>query len=200
MNRFKDCDEDVAAVTCQRMVFSDKTKRILFADSYHFNNNSVFRTALMLGPTSAPLLRAKFVEAVGGWDEQMEARQDWDLWIRLMKSYKAVFIDEALWIYHEVTFEHIGGSSKRQVNAHERIISKYFQHFEDDIYEYRDILSILSMTYALTGNVKASLTNYLRVLRLKPFMICGNFKLFCKILKRFVRYVLQSNKILRLHI
>ena len=61
---------------------------------------SMFNISLEMGPTSAPLLRTKHVIRVGGFDEAIQARQDWDLWIRICKYYKAEVVYEALWIYH----------------------------------------------------------------------------------------------------
>ena len=56
----------------------------------------LLRTNVVVGSNSTAMVRRAFLEASGGFDESLPARQDVDLWIRLAKHYSFDYVDEIL--------------------------------------------------------------------------------------------------------
>lgn len=52
--------------------------------------------ALNVVTTSAAVVRAECLEAVGGFDEALPTMEDWDLWLRIATRYEFRFVDEPL--------------------------------------------------------------------------------------------------------
>lgn len=50
-------------------------------------------------PQCTPLVRKQAVVEAGGFNEQLRAAEDWDLWLRLASQHQFAFIDEPLALY-----------------------------------------------------------------------------------------------------
>lgn len=62
-------------------------------------DDNLSRTLLtdnVIGETSVGMVRRSALEAIGGFDEELPAAQDMDLWLRLCERYGADFVPEAL--------------------------------------------------------------------------------------------------------
>jgi len=76
-------------------------------------------------PTSTYVVRRSVMEAAGYFDESLEARQDWDMWIRVARQVPIAVVPEAL-----VDFRHHAGprtvtDPERELRAYRRIMDKY---------------------------------------------------------------------------
>jgi GT2 family glycosyltransferase len=76
-------------------------------------------------PTSCWLLRLACLEEVGGFDERLPARQDWDLWIRLAEKYKIVAVPQVLVDEGQHPGERIRSNPTRELLAHRMIFQKH---------------------------------------------------------------------------
>ena len=52
--------------------------------------------------TPAALVKKECFETWGGFDERLPALEEWDLWIRLSKSFRFLYVGEPLVIWHSV--------------------------------------------------------------------------------------------------
>ncbi|GAB7021076.1 glycosyltransferase family 2 protein [Halostagnicola bangensis] len=81
----------------------------------------------LIGTTSSVAVPKESFEAVGGFNENLPALQDWDLWIRLLQQYEADFSPsvDVEWTVHEDSEGQIAGQPMKYMKAHEQIRSSY---------------------------------------------------------------------------
>jgi len=75
--------------------------------------------------TSAFILRKKVFQKVGGFDLTLQARQDWDMWIRLASEYKIQAVPELLVQYGEHAGSRTASDPTQEIRAFEMIRKKY---------------------------------------------------------------------------
>lgn len=84
-----------------------------------------------MGGCSFPLIKKSVLNQLGGFDLDMPASQDYELWLRICKSYKIAYVNESLVIYH-VGNEAITTNPERRIKGfsilcekHQDIFRKY---------------------------------------------------------------------------
>jgi glycosyltransferase involved in cell wall biosynthesis len=85
-----------------------------------------------IGSTSCLLCRRVALEAVGGFDESLAARQDVDLYVRLAERYLFAFVDDPLITLHLHDRPNIGTDFTRSIEAHWQFLEKYRDLIESD--------------------------------------------------------------------
>lgn len=81
--------------------------------------------------TQSVVIRKKYFEKLGMFDENLPRLQDWELFIRVSKYYKFKCIDEPLLnSYH--TLDSISTDDEARVKALEIILAKHFEDFNRD--------------------------------------------------------------------
>lgn len=101
--------DGVAIVGCDSLRVIDGKEKY-----YHpkYDSNDYLGSILIgnfMGSTSFPLIRKKCIQEVSGFDINLGACQDYDLWIRLIQRYRCDFINDALVKYYisdDSTFKH----------------------------------------------------------------------------------------------
>lgn len=76
-------------------------------------------------PTSAYVVRRDVFKKVGGFDETLQARQDWDMWIRLASEYEIGVVPEALVDYREHSGVRTATNPQNEIDAYKTIMAKY---------------------------------------------------------------------------
>ncbi len=76
-------------------------------------------------PTSTYMVRKEAFERVGYFDVELQARQDWDMWIRLAAEYKIGCVPEPLLDFREHPGPRTASNPKKEIIAYERIMEKY---------------------------------------------------------------------------
>ena len=119
-------------VYCGCIVTDDDTgERIVQKKKFYRGN--VYKHILeknFIGTTSFPLIRKQYLINVGGFDEELPACQDYDMWIRLCEHYSVDFINEPLVIYHNHSGDQITKSVSKRINALTRLIMKNEEAFQ----------------------------------------------------------------------
>ena len=145
------------------------------------NDKAIFDTASKCGPTAAALIRTKCLEAAGGFDELMPARQDWELWIRMLYRYKAEFVEDVLWVYHIHDGVHVFGNMQNRIKAMNRIISKNIVYLEKNTAEYRDCFMELIRLYIVEKDMRNAFSSFVRAVKIEPEKICRSVYRFAVI-------------------
>lgn len=84
-----------------------------------------------IGTVSSAIIPRTVFEAVGGFDEELPARQDLDLWLRIAKHWDLLAVDEPLTVY--VNHQHgISKSFDKKIRAHELFLDKHRSLYEGD--------------------------------------------------------------------
>lgn len=84
-----------------------------------------------IGTVSSVLIPRSVFSDVGGFDPDLPARQDLDLWLRIADRWPIVAVSEALTVY----VNHTHGISKdfsKKIDAHERFLQKHRDIYETD--------------------------------------------------------------------
>jgi glycosyltransferase involved in cell wall biosynthesis len=76
-------------------------------------------------PTSTFVLRKEIFKKAGAFDPALQARQDWDMWIRLAAAHKVGAVPEALVQYREHVGPRTASDPMREIRAFETIRTKY---------------------------------------------------------------------------
>ena len=191
--KFNECGDDVAAVSCSWIAVNEETHKSVLIDSGQMaGSRSIFRTSLSMGPVSVPLLRTKCVVSVGGFNKDINTREDWELWLRLMKRYNQAFIHDALFVYHDHSGDRLTKSFARMIQAHEYILSEYFSVIEEDMSAYRDMLISTASIYAEAGKIGRSTATYFKFVNVKPFMIISNIRAFLRVISGYMKFSLKT--------
>ncbi|GEL68114.1 glycosyltransferase family 2 protein [Marinilactibacillus psychrotolerans] len=84
----------------------------------------------VIGATPNVMVKKNILEKSGVFDEEMPAKQDYDLWIRICQYTKVGFVPEAMMNYYNVTGKkQISSSTKKHENAIDLINKKYVELF-----------------------------------------------------------------------
>ena len=97
---------------------------------------------------------------IGGFDEQLPARQDWDLWIRVTSLGFGVQNLVGTYINNANGGGRISSGLKRKMEGTERLYEKHLELFSADPIAHRKILNIIGLMYILDNDIKAG--DYLR--------------------------------------
>ena len=124
----------IGLIYCNCLVVDDDTgKQMYQRKKFHRGNvhNLVLRSNF-IGTTSFPLIRKECLIDTGGFDEDLPACQDYDMWIRLCERYPVDYIDEPLVIYHNHSGEQITKNASKRIIALTRIIHKNERILQED--------------------------------------------------------------------
>ena len=157
----------------------DSTAQICKCKCY---SGKVFDTLLQdgnfIGSTSVPLIRKKCLESVGGFDESLEACQDYDLYIRIARQYRVSFVDGNYTIYHVHKGDRISTDARAKLHGEISIIKKYSDEIaripQAKIRLYRHMI----ICYCSLRKRKRSLKIWISTIKLKPLDLSGNLKFF----------------------
>jgi glycosyltransferase involved in cell wall biosynthesis len=111
---------------------------IIDRKNVYYEADNLHEVALAGCPIGSPtpVIKKRYFEEVGGFDDRLPACQDWDLWIRLSKVCLFYSIRQSLAQYG-VHGEQISTNIFRKINARKTILEKY----RDEISECPKILS-----------------------------------------------------------
>lgn len=76
-------------------------------------------------PTSAYIVRKTVFNEVGIFDTDLQARQDWDMWIRLAQKYEIECVPEPLVYFREHEGERTASNPFKEINGYRMIRKKY---------------------------------------------------------------------------
>jgi glycosyltransferase involved in cell wall biosynthesis len=83
-----------------------------------------------IGTTSQVIMRKEALTAVGGFDEKMQARQDYELWIRVSHKFQCAGVDESLFTHYMHSGIQISKDPKRALQGYKHIYTKHKRHYK----------------------------------------------------------------------
>ena len=130
----------------------------------------------IIGGMSMPLLRTSCVKAVGGFDELMQSAQDIDLWIRIAKKYKVVYLEEPLVNYYFHVGEQITKNPQKKIAGLERLLEKNREFLEKHPQLLWKRTIALIPYYCSAGMKSRALAKWKEAVILCPNKWCRNLK------------------------
>ncbi len=166
LSSFKTLQPDYAMVSCNHIfnVNGKKTEKV------HECSGDMYETLLLknwIGSTSLPLIKKKALLSVGLFDTRLESSQDLDLWIRLIRNYKVLIIDEFL---VEITIhgDQITSQLEKKIAGQLQFVEKYSTELEKFHVAKAKHLYSLGFLYAVNKDVKKSRRFFLKSLSYSP--------------------------------
>ncbi len=101
--------------------------------------------------TSCFMIKKECFDACSSFDESLQARQDWDMWIRIALKYKIDCVPEVLVEYGQHTGERTISNPYKELNAHKAIFKKY-RHLRQQ-FPFWITLQALASMYRRRGRV-----------------------------------------------
>lgn len=153
VNKYLVDNNDVALLsTAYRIIFKNMTQKV------HKNSNkgNIFFKEIygdLMSPTSAIIIKKSVFSTVGTFDENLEARQDYDMWLRVCEKYKVGFLNKILVdIYRD---------------GHERISDNYIKHIEATKKVLEKIISNPIIDERYHKKIKSMHYRYITIVALK---------------------------------
>ena len=112
----------------------------------------IFEAQLMkdwVNPTSTVMVRSECFERVGGFNNGLPARQDYELWIRLSRHYHFDYIQEPLVTMHVDSNNRITDDIDARMEAHSRVLESIRSDIRSLPWHKRR--RVLSMQYFTLG-------------------------------------------------
>ncbi len=125
---FKSVETEVGVVYCgcELIVDGRIIKRPLPKGSSSDFRIRALKKCPINSPT--PLIRRQLFEKVGGFDTDLQACQDWDLWIRLSQVCKFHGVKENL-AFYRVHGEQISSCLEKKIDSRKALLEKHFLAF-----------------------------------------------------------------------
>ncbi len=163
-------------------------KRELIHDNF-FDPALTYRKLLhedRIGSTSQAMIRREVFDTVGLFDTDMPARQDYEMWLRISRSFKVAGIAEGLYLYSTGDDKgKITRNWKKNVDAHILIGKKYGPDIRGDRKAGFNVVFHLAHYYRLGGKRMKALSCYIRSFFISPSSFFKQaFYLFDKLFNR----------------
>lgn len=173
ISKFEELHHKVGVVYSGLSVFSNGE---LVRQDIPVKSGNIYRDQLLqdyVFPTSTIMVRKECLMEIGGFDETLPARQDYDLSLRLSKLYEFAFIPEPLVKIYWDSDKRVTNSQKRRL-AGEIIINKIAKEIRHKPnYKQRSILSHqyfnLGVFSYYSNDTKYGLNYLLKAVKLNPF-------------------------------
>lgn len=169
-------------------LFSDPAVGMVYCDGYSFldddkNKLGVFREASLfdrpishelelfndyIGSTSQAIIRRDCFAAVGLFDCDMPARQDYELWLRISKRYKIVGTSEKLLYYRKHSGERISTNWLKCYESYKLILSKYRNDYDRNNYAKAKLVLRIAVSAYKAGKLLASVGFFLSAFLTSP--------------------------------
>ncbi|MCA1790302.1 MAG: glycosyltransferase, partial [Thioalkalivibrio sp.] len=167
---FRQHDEDVALV-CTSFFRIDESKGTCTISRPRLVE-PLERELLMLnviGPTSTVMCRRAALLAIDGFDDELPAMQDMDLFLRLALRYRLVLVDEPLVRYHTHEAGNIGKDLANATTARRIFAAKYKQLIEADPKVRRHRLEEDAEIHFRANEPQEAAPRFAALLRLAPY-------------------------------
>ena len=121
-------NKTIGGVYCGLREIEIKSGKILNDKKRSFKEGFILSDLLIkdvTAPTSTYLIRKKVFDEVGQFDEKLQARQDWDMWIRLSTKYEIRAVKENLIDLRHHEGPRTASNPFKEINAYQSIRAKY---------------------------------------------------------------------------
>ena len=129
------------------------------------------RENIIPGGGSGVVVRRSVLEDVGLFDDKLPSRQDYELWLRILKKYDAEYVGDVLVEIDFSSSGRISDNHREKLDARDLVFQKHqslyrkFNLVAD--YEYRSAW----LCHHMIGNVSEARRRYIRVFKMRPLYL-----------------------------
>lgn len=173
--------DDTALVYGPYIVFNEITKEKSINEIPE-RNGMLYKELLshgnFVGGLSMPMMKTKCIKEIGGFDEEMPAVQDMDLWLRLSQLYRFKYMAKPYVVYHVHNGEQITSNPVKKIAGLERLMNKNRAMLEKNKTIHARYCRSLAMYHTRAGNKKNAYILLFKAIRLCPLEIGKNVRCF----------------------
>ena len=129
-----------------------------------------------IGTTTQAVVRREVFESCGAFDETLEARQDYEMWIRISRKYEIVGVDERLFDHFVYGNEQISRKWEKCVQGHTAIFRKYYDDIKSDPAARFNYIFYMAHYFRTGGKSAKALLWYSKAFFISPVLF---FKMGC---------------------
>lgn len=190
-------NEQVGLVYCAVNVVNDITKENFLLNDKFFEGNVLEELLYenFIGSTSFPILKKDVILDVGGFDVNMLASQDYDLWIRVCSKYEVRCTQEILVNYYVHEGEQIGKTSYKRIAGYERLLSKYADYYDKNTIAYCNRKRMLIYDYCNEKEFKKAIVAIQKCIKMQPLKVKTNCRAVFTILKSIFKNITNKERI-----
>lgn len=125
-------NDNTALVYCGRYTYYAE-KDIEELQKTKFHKGKVFDKLILenfIGSTSFPLIRKNIFKVLGGFDVNMPAAQDYEMWLRISKEFCVDYVRKPLVRYYVHTGEQITKNYGKKLDAYEKLMKKHINYLQ----------------------------------------------------------------------
>ena len=116
---------DICYTAMRKMYWKNRWRQDRFNSTPPVNPIKAILTDNYIGPTSSVMIYKSFLDRIGGFDHQLLALQDWDLYIRLIQAgAKAEGLNRVLVEYYKIDENTVSRNFRNFYSAGKHIITK----------------------------------------------------------------------------
>lgn len=180
---------DVAIAYCNAIIRHIETKKESVRFNTPQNEGNIFAEMIaknVIGSCSFPLFRTDIIKSYGGFNAAMPALQDWELYLRILKRYKAVYVHKPLAVYYFYEGERISAHPEKRTEAYELL----HNHIKLDLPSNKKCASAFYLMgtyfYSLAGDMRKAFEYYRLGIVNDPLNFGRNIKDFFRMVGRRV--------------
>jgi glycosyltransferase involved in cell wall biosynthesis len=181
MNIFQKKDSECGVVcTSGHMIEDDKKIRVkvIPANLDNFYEKFLFENIIWC---SSVLIKKECFEKLGLFDEHLKSCEDWEMWIRISKYYKFIFLKTPL-IKYLIHPGQLSENLLKKINARKRILFKYQDELKNRKFVYSHHYYKIGNLCCLSGKIREGRKYLFKGILVYPF--CLKY-FFCLLLSLF---------------
>lgn len=120
--------ERIGAVYCGLQHIEAENGKVIEKVDREYIQGDIYSRMLIkdeTAPTSTYMIKKVVFDEVGMFDLELEARQDWDMWIRVASKYQITAVPEVLVDYRHHSGTRTASNPNKEINAYRQIRLKY---------------------------------------------------------------------------
>jgi glycosyltransferase involved in cell wall biosynthesis len=159
-------DREVGVVYTARFTVDERTGRVTttrFPRAFRPTDSNTVTT-------SSILIKRERLSAAGLFDEEFEAGEDYDMWIRLAQRSRFVYIDTPLVRYH-VHSDSVSNNVRKKRLAVERLLHKHASLFAEHRRDLAHTYAMLGVLHYNEGHLKQAVGAFCKAVSVCPLAV-----------------------------
>lgn len=137
-----------------------------------------------IGSMSFPLVKKEVFDKVGFFDEELIAKQDYDMWMRVIKEYGVDYICKPLCNYYSHSEERITTNANKKLLAESKFFKKHYEDISQDYKAMSRKYTFIAKYNFILGNYLKSRRVFFRTIKLNPYL----YKNYIWIILTYLKY------------
>jgi len=149
-----DSNEDFGICSTGHVFVDERTGRRI-GRTEPFEKQLIDQIAILRGDcitTNDFTARREAIKSIGGYDAQLPARQDWDIWIRMTAISQGVYMPLHTVTVYVMGHRQISTGLTNKLNGTTALLTKHKHLFSADAVALRRILNSIALMYLLDNN------------------------------------------------